>query len=34
MSLNLENGAADHRLSAEREIDSSVMAKIGPGDLK
>jgi len=34
MSLNIENGAADHRLSAEREIDSSVMAKIGPGDLK
>ena len=34
MALNLENGAADHKLSAEREIDSSVMAKIGPSDLK
>jgi len=34
MALNLENGAADYQLSAEREIDSSVMAKIGPGDLK
>ncbi len=34
MQLNLENGAADHRLSAERSIDNSVIGAISATDLK
>jgi NitT/TauT family transport system substrate-binding protein len=34
MGLNLENGAADHKLSAAKSIDNSVIAKINDADLK
>ena len=34
MGLNLENGAADHNLMADREIDSSIMARIKPVDVR
>ncbi len=34
MGLNLENGAADNKLSAKASITSSVMASIKPGDIK
>lgn len=34
MGLNLENGAADVRLSSKASITSSVMASIKPGDIK
>jgi NitT/TauT family transport system substrate-binding protein len=34
MGLNLENGAADHKLSADASINSSVMTTISPGDIK
>lgn len=34
MGLNLENGAADHKLSATASIDPSVMASITEADLK
>ena len=34
MSLNLENGAADHRLSANKAIDASVLRSIPASDLK
>jgi NitT/TauT family transport system substrate-binding protein len=33
MQLNLENGAAEHRLAAETSIDSSVIAAVAPADL-
>jgi NitT/TauT family transport system substrate-binding protein len=33
MALNLENGAADHRLSAAKSIDNAVIAAVTPGDL-
>jgi hypothetical protein len=28
MGLNLENGAADNKLSADQQIDSSIVAKL------
>jgi NitT/TauT family transport system substrate-binding protein len=34
MGLNLENGAADHKLSAKQSIDSSVISTISQSDLK
>jgi NitT/TauT family transport system substrate-binding protein len=34
MGLNLENGAADHKLSAKASIDSSVISTISQSDLK
>ncbi len=34
MQLNLENGAADHKLVPAKQIDSSIMAKISASDLK
>ena len=34
MELNLENGAADHKLSAVKSIDNAVIAKISDADLK
>jgi NitT/TauT family transport system substrate-binding protein len=34
MGLNLENGAADHHLTAEHSIDSSVIAGLTEADLK
>jgi NitT/TauT family transport system substrate-binding protein len=34
MGLNVENGAAMHRLSAAKSIDHKVIATITPGDLK
>jgi|HubBroStandDraft_1064217.scaffolds.fasta_scaffold00150_18 NitT/TauT family transport system substrate-binding protein len=33
MQLNLENGAADHHLAAEKAIDNSVIAAVTPADL-
>jgi NitT/TauT family transport system substrate-binding protein len=33
MQLNLENGAADHHLVAEKAIDNSVIAAVAPADL-
>lgn len=33
MQLNLENGAADHHLVAEKAIDNSVFAALAPADL-
>ena len=34
MALNLENGAADHKLSSETAIDNSVIGEISDDDLK
>ena len=34
MGLNLENGAADHKLSAAPSIDSSVIATISAKDVQ
>jgi NitT/TauT family transport system substrate-binding protein len=34
MGLNLENSAADHKLESSKQIDSSIVAKISPTDLK
>jgi NitT/TauT family transport system substrate-binding protein len=34
MSLNLENGAADHRLTANKEIDADALRSISASDLK
>jgi NitT/TauT family transport system substrate-binding protein len=33
MQLNLENGAADHHLAADKQIDNSIIAGITPADL-
>jgi NitT/TauT family transport system substrate-binding protein len=33
MQLNLENGAADHTLAAEKQIDNSIIGGIGPADI-
>jgi len=33
MQLNLENGAADHHLVADKAIDNSVIAAVAPSDL-
>jgi hypothetical protein len=33
MQLNLENGAADHDLAADKAIDNSVIAAVAPADL-
>jgi NitT/TauT family transport system substrate-binding protein len=33
MQLNVENGSADHKLSSDKAIDSSIIASIKPSDL-
>lgn len=33
MQLNLENGAADHKLAADKSIDNTVIASLAPADL-
>jgi NitT/TauT family transport system substrate-binding protein len=33
MQLNLENGAADHHLAADKQIDNSIIGGISPADL-
>ena len=34
MGLNLENGAADHKLSAAKAIDADIMAGISAADIQ